>query len=166
MNRYHTFVGKDSIGKIPLFGFMYRGLHILLNRESTRDRKKTFALMGRALRAGKVVVLFPEGGIKSNLQPGLGRFYDGAFAAAIKFKVPIQALSLPLNWKIFPDDGTFTARHITPVVIAHEPIETRHLTHNDADELKNRMYDAILQDIHSYNPGIATKHNENLVRNS
>ena len=98
-------------------------------------------------------------------QPGLSKFYDGAFQAAIKFKVPIQAVSLPLNWKIFPDDGSFTARHINPLVVAHEPVPTAHLTQADAESLKNQLYDAILQDIAHHNPSLAIKNHDHNLRN-
>ena len=38
------FVGKNDMEKIPLFGFMYRKLHITVNRQSLKSRSK----IGRA----------------------------------------------------------------------------------------------------------------------
>ena len=41
INENFTFVGKNEISKIPLFGYMFRKLHITVNRESMKSKYKT-----------------------------------------------------------------------------------------------------------------------------
>ena len=150
MRRYHTFVGKSSLGQIPVFGFMYRNLHLLVDRKDSRDRRKILIRSARALKEGRSVVLFPEGKINHKIAPMLGSFYDGAFHLAIKTKTPIVPVSIPHNHYILPDDGTFRARWRNPMVIFHPAIETKDMSEGDVQALKKAVHDAILQGVMAY----------------
>ncbi len=55
------FVGKHSLGKIPLFGYMYRNIHITLNREKLKSRYDALEKCGAAIDSGHNLVIFPEG---------------------------------------------------------------------------------------------------------
>ncbi len=49
--------------KIPLFGFMYRKLHITVDRTKLKSRVNTLKKSMKAIDEGKSLVIFPEGGI-------------------------------------------------------------------------------------------------------
>src|SRR5258706_8069150 len=78
------FVGKSEMEKIPLFGFMYRKLHITVDRASLKSKFNTVKHSIEALDAGKSLVIFPEGGITTHHPPHMGRFKEGAFRIAIE----------------------------------------------------------------------------------
>ena len=95
--KYACFIGKQSIKKVPLFGFYFSSLHITLNRESTRNRAHVLQKGIAALDEGKSIVIFPEGGIRTKNPPKQANYKDGAFIMALKSGVPIVPITLPTN---------------------------------------------------------------------
>jgi 1-acyl-sn-glycerol-3-phosphate acyltransferase len=115
------FVGKDEMEKIPLFGYMYRKLHITVDRENFRSRYSMYIKSQQAIDDGKSLMIFPEGGIVSTIFPRLSRFKEGAFRLAIEKQIPIVPVTIATNWIILPGDLTDMKRY--PIrLIFHEPI--------------------------------------------
>jgi len=136
------FVGKNDIGKIPLFGYMYRKLHITVDRKSLRSRSESVKQSLAAIDAGKNLVIFPEGGIVTTKDPVMARFKDGAFRVAIEKQIAIVPVTIPFNWVILPPDQFLLRWHPLKVVF-HEPLETTGLTLNDVDALKQNVFQII-----------------------
>jgi 1-acyl-sn-glycerol-3-phosphate acyltransferase len=136
------FVGKNDMERVPLFGFMYRKLHITVDRNSLKSKYSTFVRSLQALDEGKSLMIFPEGGILTKKVPELARFKDGAFRAAIEKQIPIVPVTIPFNWIILPD-GSFLPKRRLLKVIYHEPIETKDLTLEDVGALKQKTFDII-----------------------
>lgn len=143
------FVGKNDMGNIPLFGWMYKNLHITVDRAKLRSKYDTFVKSGLALEEGKSLVIYPEGGIFSESPPQLAPFKDGAFRMAIEKQIPIVPVTIPRNWIILPSDE-FLVRLGTVTVIFHEPIETRKMTPEDTDKLKDQVYRVINDELISH----------------
>lgn len=141
------FVGKHSLGKIPLFGYMYRNIHITLNKHNLKSRYNALEKGAKELDAGHNLVIFPEGGIASRQPPQLARFKDGAFRLAIEKQVAIVPVTIPYNWILLPDDGKLLLHRHKNMVIFHDPIETKGLTIKDVDQLKNQVYTVIDQEL-------------------
>lgn len=137
------FVGKHSLGKIPLFGYMYRNIHITLNKNNLKSRYSALEKGAIELDAGHNLVIFPEGGITSKNPPEMARFKDGAFRLAIEKQVPIVPVTIPYNWILLPDDGKLLLRRHKNMVIFHDPIETSGMTMDDLESLKDRVYTTI-----------------------
>jgi 1-acyl-sn-glycerol-3-phosphate acyltransferase len=137
------FVGKHSLGKIPLFGYMYRNIHITLDRENLKSRYSAMEKGGKELDKGQNLVIFPEGGIMSKHPPSMARFKDGAFRLAIEKQVPIVPVTIPYNWIILPDDGKLLLHWHRNMVIFHDPIETSSLQMQDMEQLKKQVYEII-----------------------
>ncbi len=97
------FVGKSDLEKVPLFGFMYRKLHITVNRENLRSRGNTMIASMKAIDEGKSLMIFPEGGMLTPNAPAMLSFKDGAFRTAIEKKIPVVPVTIPFNWKILAD---------------------------------------------------------------
>jgi 1-acyl-sn-glycerol-3-phosphate acyltransferase len=137
------FVGKHSLGKIPLFGYMYRNIHITLDRENLKSRYSAMEKGATELDQGQNLVIFPEGGIMSKNPPQMARFKDGAFRLAIEKQVPIVPVTIPYNWILLPDDGKLLLHWHRNLVIFHDPIETHGLVMEDLEDLKNQVYEII-----------------------
>jgi 1-acyl-sn-glycerol-3-phosphate acyltransferase len=137
------FVGKSEIENVPLFGFMYRRLHITVNRSSLRSRMTTILESIKALEEGKSLLIFPEGGIVTKHPPHMVPFKDGAFRAAIEKQIPLVPVSIPFNWIILPDKEPIRLNRGLVKIIFHEPISTKGLTLESVEELKLKVYNII-----------------------
>ncbi len=135
------FVGKSAMEKIPLFGWMYKKLHITVDRKSLRSRYETLVRSGQAIEEGKSLVIFPEGGILSKNPPQIVKFKDGAFRVAIEKKVPIVPVSILYNYLILPDN--LLLRNKTLEIYFHEPIETKDLTIEDLPALRDKVWEKV-----------------------
>lgn len=138
-----VFVGKSSISKIPGFGFMFRKLHIMVNRSSVKSRAEVLRRAAVALDEGKSVIIFPEGGITSPKPPLMAAFKDGAFRMAIEKQIPIVPVTIPYNWIILPDDNRFIISFKRPEIVMHPPIATEGLSLAAVNEIKNRCHQEI-----------------------
>ena len=147
LNKHNAiFVGKNDMENIPLFGFMYRSLHITVDRARLKSRYSTMLKTFDALDAGKSLVIFPEGGIVTEKDPVMGKFKDGAFRAAIKKQIPIVPVTIPFNWIILPPDKFLvTWRRLK--IIFHEPIDPSPYAIDQLDELKVRVRTTIEREL-------------------
>jgi len=144
LNKHDTiFVGKSQMEKIPLFGFMYRKLHITVDRDKLSSKYSTFTRSLAALDAGKSLVIFPEGGIVTHRPPVMGRFKDGPFRAAIEKQVELVPVTIPFNWIILPDSRYLRLNWKPMKLIFHEPINPAGYTLKDMDSFKETVHHII-----------------------
>jgi len=147
---YFSFVGKSSISKVPVFGYMYRKLHIIVDRGSLRSRYETILKARQAIEDGCSLIMFPEGGMVSKKPPQMGRFKDGAFRVAIEKQIPVIPVTIPYNWILLPDKKIPLMHRGKSRVIYHEPIETAGMSIDDLPALKNRTYSVIDTELKKY----------------
>jgi 1-acyl-sn-glycerol-3-phosphate acyltransferase len=136
------FVGKREMAKVPLFGFMFRKLHITVDRTKLKSRYASLEKSRQAIDEGKSLVIFPEGGIVTKKEPVISKFKDGPFRVAIEKQIPIVPVTIPFNWIIIPPDEFILRRHRLKEIY-HEPIETSRLTLKDLDALKEKVHQII-----------------------
>jgi len=144
---YFMFIGKASLAKVPLFGYTFRKLHIPVNRSNAKSKFESIQKSLEAIDKGRSVAYFPEGTIPRLKQPAMLPFKDGAFRVAIEKQVPVIPITIPYNWLILPDDGKFTPHRHLMKVILHEPIETKGMTLDDLEDLKQKTYNIIMQEL-------------------
>ena len=137
------FVGKNDMEKIPLFGFMYRKLHITVNRKSLKSRSNTMLASLDAIQQGKSLIIYPEGGMASKNPPHMAPFKNGAFRAAIEKQIPIVPVTIPYNWIILADQKQMILKAGIVKVIFHEPIETAGMKSADINQLKQTVFSII-----------------------
>lgn len=137
------FVGKNDMEHIPLFGFMYRKLHITVDRSKLRSRVKTVLRAMQAADEGKSLVIFPEGGIYTTQPPFMVRFKDGAFRIAIEKQIPIVPVTIPYNWIILPDRSPLRIHSGRVRVIFHEPVSPKGYTLDTIEGYKKEVYQVI-----------------------
>ncbi|WP_296618408.1 1-acyl-sn-glycerol-3-phosphate acyltransferase [Marivirga sp.] len=142
-----VYVGKSALAKIPLFGYMFRKLHVTVNRASPTNSYKALHLALEKMGEERSLVMFPEGGILSKRIPEMSRFKDGAFRAAITKQIPLVPVSLPDNWIILPDRKIPLITRRKMRMIYHEPIPTIGLNMEDVPSLKEQVYDKIASEL-------------------
>ena len=146
------FVGKNSISKVPLFGFIYRKTHITVDRKSLKSKYETFQKAKQALDENLSLCIFPEGGIASKQIPQLHRFKDGPFRIAIEKQVEIVPVTIPYNWQIMPDDNSYRIFPKRGEIIFHKPISTKEFTLDNVDQLKIKTKTVIEEEISHHFP--------------
>ncbi|WP_375578418.1 lysophospholipid acyltransferase family protein [Marivirga tractuosa] len=142
-----VYVGKSSLAKVPLFGYMFRKLHITVNRASPTNSYKALNKAIEKMGKDRSLVMFPEGGIISKRIPEMSRFKDGAFRAAITKQIPLVPVSLPDNWIILPDEKIPLISRRKMRMIYHKPVPTKGLNMEDIPSLKSKVYDVISNEI-------------------
>lgn len=148
-----SFIGKHSLGKIPLFGYMYRTLHILVDRKSKDSKYQIMVESYKRIDQNESIVIFPEGTIGKNA-PEMLDFKDGAFKMAIEKQIPIVPVTIANNWIILNDDGKWLCRWNPYKAIMHEPIETIGMTSADIPDLKAKTKSIIEQQLKIEHPTI------------
>lgn len=145
-----AFMGKEELGKVPLFGYMFKNIHIPVNRKKLKSRYRAFEETKKRLAAGESVLLFPEGGINPN-PPIPKKFKDGAFRVAIEEQKPIVPVTIPYHWIILHDTKNWMKWHRTKIIF-HKPIETKKLTIEDLPTLREQVYQIIYKELKTYFP--------------
>lgn len=136
---YFRTLAKIEMARIPIFGFVYKQLAILVDRSSAHSRSRSLRLMWRMLKRECNIAIFPEGTFNESDAP-MKEFYDGAFRLAINTQTPI----LPM---LFPDTVNrwhFSAWYkLSPGrnrVIYLEPVPVAGLTAKDLPVLKDKVH--------------------------
>lgn len=152
-----VFIGKSSLAKVPLFGYMFKNLHIAVDRNSLKSRGVSVQKAKEALAQGSSVVFFPEGGISSERPPDMARFKDGAFKAALDKQIPIIPVTLSYNHLILPDDGRFLLRYRPVKVVVHPPLAVEGLGAGDLGQLKEKCHRIIQEQLWKDNAPVTSK---------
>ena len=144
-----VFVGKKELEKIPLFGYFYRRVCILVDRSSPESRKEVYTKAIKRLETGISVCIFPEGGVPD---PGviLDKFKNGAFSLAIQFQIPIVPITFLDCEKKFPYFFAYNHFYGSPGKLranVHEFIETKGLNQENKEFLKEKVYDILHKDL-------------------
>lgn len=144
LNHHNTiFVGKSAMEKIPLFGFMYRKLHITVDRSKLKSRYSTLLRSMQAIDDGKSLVIFPEGGMITQTPPHMVKFKDGAFRIASEKQIAIVPVTIPYNWIILPDQPDLFIHWGKMKIIFHQPEYPKGNSPEAMEELKQRVFNVI-----------------------
>ena len=140
-----VFVGKMELTSIPIFGFFYKRVCILVDRDSVKSRTGVYRRAKRRLDQGLSICIFPEGGVPEE-DIVLDKFKDGAFKMAIAHKIPVVPMTFLDNKKRF----SFTFFSGGPGRIrakVHEFFETGILSTSDTSTLREEVREVILKDL-------------------
>lgn len=146
---YFGFMAKVEVSRIPLFGMFFRTIDLSVDRSSREKSALSYKKSIEALKGGKGLVIFPEGGILGTI-PILQPFKDGAFDLAVRQQVAILPFTFPDNWKLIPDDGKKLGKPGKIRIILHKPLETAHLTKEDVGALRDQVFEIISEDMRKY----------------
>ena len=140
-----VFVGKKELQNIPLFGFFYKRVCILVDREDSRSRTAVYRRAQKRLNQGLSICIFPEGGVPDE-SVILDRFKDGAFKMAIAHSIPVVPITFLDNKKRFPFQF-FSGRPGRLRVNVHSFLETNGLKEGDKTTLREQTRELILRDL-------------------
>ena len=138
LNIPFKFIGKMQVNNIPVLGYIFKNLHIMVDRDSKESRKQTYIDCFRSLDQGYSIGIFPEGGIKTEKVPKMAPFKNGAFAMALEKQVPILPVSLLGAYKIMK--GSFYINWSPCEIVCHKPIYTDGFTTKDVDAFREKCY--------------------------
>ncbi|HTF80466.1 MAG TPA: lysophospholipid acyltransferase family protein [Cytophagales bacterium] len=144
-----AFLGKSSLGKVPLFGYLYKRLHILIDRKKRDSKIEAVDQCRERLEMGHSIIIFAEGTIPTTT-PVLSDFKDGAFRLAIEKQIPIIPVTIPYNWLILPDDKSFTVTWHPCKATVHEAISTIGMDESHTIELRNKVRNIIESELINY----------------
>jgi len=146
---YFRALGKKEISRIPVIGFIYKQVVIMVDRNNIHSRARSMRLLWRVLHHEGNIIIFPEGTFNETGKP-LKAFYDGAFRLAINTQTPIFPVIFPdtINrwhysawWKLWP--GRNRAVYL-------QPIEVSGLTMKSLPMLKEQVYTAMETELMKY----------------
>ena len=137
-----VFVGKKELVNIPIFGFFYKRVCIMVDRDSVRSRTAVYRRAQRRLDQGLSICIFREGGVPEE-DVVLDKFKDGAFKMAIAHKIPVVPMTFYDNKKRF--SFTFYSGGPGPIrVKVHQFFETGILSAEDTSTLREEVRETIL----------------------
>lgn len=140
-----VFVGKAELSKIPLFGFFYKRVCILVDREDSKSRTAVYRRVQQRLSQGLSICIFPEGGVP-NENVVLDSFKDGAFRMAINHNIPIVPITFldckkRFPWRFF-SGGPGKLR-----VKVHNFVDTQLLGVEDTSTLREEVRETLLNEL-------------------
>ncbi|WP_286742982.1 lysophospholipid acyltransferase family protein [Roseivirga sp. UBA1976] len=150
INHKFKFIGKASLKKVPVWGFMYSRLHILVDRASLKSRHKSWLKAQEEIRRGFSVVFFPEGGILTKNPPHTVTFKEGSFRIAVNEQIPIVPVSIPYNHLLLPDKSPLTMHPGRIEMVVHEPIWPEGTGDEAVEKLKKEVRKVIEDTLNSY----------------
>ena len=150
LNIPFKFIGKMQVNNIPVLGYIFKNLHIMVDRDSKESRKQTYIDSFNSIDQGYSIGIFPEGGIKTEKVPTMAPFKNGAFAMALEKQVPILPVSLLGAYKIMK--GSFFINWSPCEIVCHKPIYTDGYSSKDVDAFKEKCYNILQSELDkSYN---------------
>ncbi|MBT8298021.1 MAG: 1-acyl-sn-glycerol-3-phosphate acyltransferase [Maribacter sp.] len=145
-----VFVGKKELVKIPLFGFFYKRVCIMVDRGDSRSRTGVYRRAQRRIDQGLSICIFPEGGVPEE-DVVLDEFKDGAFKMAIAHNIPVVPMTFYDNKKRF----SFTFLSGGPGLIrakVHSFFETALLEDEDKITLREEVRQVIFTELTTQSP--------------
>ncbi|NCD69850.1 lysophospholipid acyltransferase family protein [Mucilaginibacter agri] len=142
----YCFMGKEELLDSFVTRMFFKTIDIPVNRESKMSSFRAFKSAAERLQQGTSIIIFAEGKIPDVYPPFLHEFKNGPFRLAIEFKIPIIPVTSLNTWRKLWDDGLrYGSRPGICDVYVHKPIETAHLTLDDADKLRDEVFGLMQQ---------------------
>ncbi|HEX6427163.1 MAG TPA: lysophospholipid acyltransferase family protein [Niastella sp.] len=145
-------LGKVEVGKIPLFGFIYRNTVVTVDRSSAAHRANSVRILKSVIRKGISIFIFPEGTFNETSQP-LKELYDGAFRIAIETQTPIKPLLFLDSWHRMHYSSIFSLNPGRSRTVFLKEIPVAGLTGKDVEALKQQVRQVMEQKLKEYKAG-------------
>jgi 1-acyl-sn-glycerol-3-phosphate acyltransferase len=143
-------LAKMELKKIPLLGFLFATVSVLIDRSNLESRHKGSRLLKAELRKGNSIFIYPEG-TRNKGSKALNPFYDGAFRFAIEGGVPLVAMCTIHARSLCPPDKLFIKPGLVKVIFLG-PYHTADLTANDIPKMKQQVFDDMHEVIQKNDP--------------
>ncbi|QTD36607.1 1-acyl-sn-glycerol-3-phosphate acyltransferase [Polaribacter batillariae] len=140
-----VFVGKKELVKIPVFGFFYKRVVIMVDRSSAKSRKRVYKMAKQRLQNGVSMAIFPEGLVPAE-DVVLAPFKRGAFGLAIEYQIPVVP-QIYYDCKRFFSWDFLKGRPGVLRIHQHKFIKTKELKEKDIDALKEQTFRLMYNDL-------------------
>ena len=151
IKKQKKFLGKAEVFQWPYIGYFARKFgHVSVKRESEQARKESYQNLLKIVKSDNSIFLCPEGAVYMN-DNLLNEMRNGAFRIAIESKTPLVAISMINAGELFPPDK-IRIRPGKCINYMSAPFETKALTLDDLDSLRESVKEEILNNLKKYYP--------------
>ena len=144
-----VFVGKKELERLPVFGYFYQRVCIMVDRENSKSRAAVYGHAERRLKQGLSLCIFAEGLVTSP-DIKLAPFKNGVFRFSIHYQIPIVPMSFYDCERRYPYHFSYNYFVGGPGILrakVHNHIETEGLNNENMESLKQKVYDFMLKDL-------------------
>jgi 1-acyl-sn-glycerol-3-phosphate acyltransferase len=133
-------LGRIELSNMPVFGFMYRSVVVIVNRSDADHRKKSVRNLVSVISKGVSIIVMPEGTFNMGNRP-LKDFYDGAFRVAIETQTTLKPFLLldAFDRMHYRHLFTLTPGKSRAIFLQEVPVDG--LTLDDVPSLKQKVYE-------------------------
>jgi 1-acyl-sn-glycerol-3-phosphate acyltransferase len=132
-------LAKIEMGRIPVFGLLYRKATVMVDRSSAEHRARTVLTLKSILKRGISIVIFPEGTFNTTGLP-LKEFYSGAFRIALETHTPVKPVIFPDTVDRLHYNSIFSLTPGKSRAIFLPEISVKDLHMKDAEALKEKVF--------------------------
>ena len=132
-------LGKIEMAKIPVFGWIYKRIVVMIDRSSKDSRAQSVLSLKKEINNGQSILLFPEGTMNKTIAP-LSNFYDGAFRIAIETQTPIQPFVILNNRKLLSRVKPLTAHPGILTTVFLPAVAVTEYGIDDVEVLKKKVF--------------------------
>ncbi len=143
-------LGKAELGKIPVFGFIFKHAAVSVDRKSAVHRARSVSILKSIIKKKISVFIFPEGTFNETHEP-LKDFYNGAFKIAIETQTPIKPILFLDTYDRLNYKSLFSLNSGRSRAIFLEETSTKNLTLDDVAVLKQKVYKQMKEALIRYN---------------
>ncbi len=149
-NQHIRILGKSEMGKIPLFGFIYRNAVVMVDRNNAQQRAKSLKTLKSILAKNISIFICPEGTFNMTNAP-LKTFYDGAFRIAIETQTAIKPILFLDTYDRLNYKSIFSLSPGRSRAVYLEETITTGCTFADLQYLKEKIYKQMEDGLIRYN---------------
>jgi len=142
-------LGRIELSDMPVFGFLYRSVVVIVNRGDAAHRAKSVRNLKSVISKGVSIIVMPEGTFNMTHQP-LKDFYDGAFRVAIETRTAIKPFLLldAFDRMHYRHLFTLTPGKSRAIFLQEVPVDG--LTLEDVPSLKQKVYELMEKKLIEY----------------
>lgn len=144
-------LAKSEMGRLPIFGFIYRQGTVMVDRNDAEARKKSVYELKYFLKKKISVFICPEGTFNKSNAP-LKSFYDGAFRIALETKTPLLPVLLLDTYDRLCYKNIFSLNAGRSRAVFLPPIEVEAFARTDVRELKQVAFEKMETALKRYHP--------------
>ena len=137
--QYFSPLGKIEMTKIPVFGWIYKRMVVLIDRSSAESIARSVDALKKDIINGQSILIFPEGTMNQSNAP-LSEFYDGAFRIAIETQTTLMPFVMINNRKLLPRKNPLKVKPGLIKTIFITPVDVKGLSMADLPQLKQKVY--------------------------
>ncbi len=142
-------LGKMEMGKLPVFGFIYKRAIVTVDRKSAEGRARSIRILRSVINKGISIFVFPEGTFNETNRP-LKDFYNGAFKLALETNTPIRPVlfldtydRMPYSRRLSLNPGKCRVVFLDEVPVEGWPVK-------DHERLKQQVYSLMEEKLLEY----------------